>query len=157
MKGESDPTAQIAAANPATFSVPTPAATKREAALSVPTPAPTKTDLATNKPERAIVTATAQELFDAYEANEVATDIQLKGKIIEISGRVQSIDKNILDAMFVSLETRRNPFMPAKVRPNRQDESKIAALRRGQHVVFRCQRIQRWVGSPMGEDCVLIN
>jgi hypothetical protein len=107
-------------------------------------------------PQKEIVTATAQELFDAYESNEVATDIRLKGKIIQISGRVQSIDKSVFDAMFVSLETR-NQFMPTKVRPNKQDESKIAALRRGQNVVFRCQRIQRWVGSPMGEDCVLFN
>lgn len=107
-------------------------------------------------PQKEIVAATAQELFDAYESNEVATDIRLKGKIIQISGRVQSIDKSVFDNMFVSLETR-NQFMPTKVKPNKQDESKIAGLRRGQQVVFRCQRIQRWVGSPMGEDCLLLN
>lgn len=41
----------------------------------------------------------AQDLFDAYDSNEVATDIRLKGKIIEISGRIQSINKNAFDSI----------------------------------------------------------
>jgi hypothetical protein len=40
---------------------------------------------------------TAQEMFNAYEANEIATDERLKGRIIEISGVVQSIDKSVWD------------------------------------------------------------
>ena len=90
------------------------------------------------------------------ESNEVATDIRLKGKIIEISGRIQSVNKNAFDSMYVSLETR-NQFMPANVHPNKQDESIIAGLRRGQNVVFRCQRMKRWVGAPSGDNCILLN
>ncbi|MGY4193370.1 OB-fold protein [Bradyrhizobium sp. USDA 4520] len=101
-----------------------------------------------------VLAATAQELFEAYQSNEVATDIRLKGKIIQISGRIQSIDKNVFDSMYISLETS-NRFMPTKVQTNKQDESKVAQLSRGQQVVFRCQSIHRWVGSPMGEDCSL--
>jgi len=108
------------------------------------------------RPQKQIVSATAQELFDAYESNEVATDIRLKGKIIEVSGRIQSINKNAFDSMYVSLETR-NQFMSATVHPNKQDESKIAGLRRGQNVVFRCQRMTRWAGSPSGDDCALVD
>jgi hypothetical protein len=127
-------------------------------AIGGKTPAPSGGSMSQTPtpPQKEIVRATAQELFDAYESNEVATDIRLKGKIIEISGSVQSIDKSVFDSMFVSLQTR-NQFMPTKVQPNKQDESKIAGLRRGQQVVFQCQRIKRWVGSPMGEDCVLFH
>jgi hypothetical protein len=107
-------------------------------------------------PQKELLRASAQELFDAYESNEVATDLRLKSKIIEVSGRVQSINKNAFDSMYVSLETR-NQFMPTNVNLNKQDESKIAGLRRGQSVVFRCQRFKRWVGSPSGDDCVLID
>jgi hypothetical protein len=114
------------------------------------------TNQQTSAPQKEIVRATAQELFDAYESNEVATDIRLKGKIIEISGRVQSVNKNAFDSMYVALETR-NQFMSANVHPNKQDESKIAGLRRGQNVVFRCQRMKRWVGAPSGDDCSLLN
>ena len=84
----------------------------------------------------------------------MATDIALKGKVIEITGRVQSIDKSVFEAIFVSLETE-NQFMATKVQVNKQSEPEIAALRRGQVVVFRCQKIKRLVGSPMGESCVL--
>jgi hypothetical protein len=128
-------------------------------AMSDETPAPSgssTTSQQTYVPQKEIVSATAQELFDAYESNEVATDIRLKGKIIEISGRVQSVNKDVFDSMYVSLETR-NQFMPANVHPTKQDETKIAGLRRGQNVVFRCQRIKRWVGSPSGDDCILLN
>src|SRR5262249_42204797 len=99
------------------------------------------------QPPKEIVSATAQQFFDAYEANEVATDIRLKGKIIQISGFVQSIDKNVFDTMLVRLQTS-NQFMSAVVKPIKQDEAKIAALRRGQQVSFRCQSIKRWAGSP---------
>ncbi|MCP1915897.1 hypothetical protein J2R96_008377 [Bradyrhizobium elkanii] len=105
-------------------------------------------------PQKEVVAASAQDLFDAYQSNEVATDLRLKGKIIQISGRIQSIDKSVFDSMYISLETS-NQFMPTKVKPIKQDESKIAQLSRGQQVVFRCQSIHRWVGSPMGEDCLL--
>jgi hypothetical protein len=58
-----------------------------------------------------VVKTTAQGIFDAYESNEVATDNQLKRKIIEITGRVQSIDKSVWDTIYVSLVTN-NEFMP---------------------------------------------
>jgi hypothetical protein len=120
--------------------------TTSRAALSAPT------EVSRAQPE--IVNFTAQQIFDAYENNEVATDIALKGKVIEITGRVQSVDKSVFDSMFVSLETK-NQFMATKVQVNKQDEAKIAVLQHGQVAVFRCQKIKRWVGSPMGESCVL--
>jgi hypothetical protein len=99
---------------------------------------------------------TSQEIFNAYEANEVATDNRLKGHIIEISGVVQSIDKSVWDTMYVRLVTS-NQFMSTNMKVESQEESKVAGLRRGQSVVFRCQKMVRWVGSPTGENCVLIS
>ena len=111
-------------------------------------------------PQLEVLKTTPQQLFNAYENNEVAADNWLKGKIIEITGVVQSIDKSILENIFVSLATK-NEFLPAKIHYgsgiSSQEETKIAALRRGQTVVFRCRKMHRWVGSPMGEDCVLMS
>lgn len=103
-----------------------------------------------------VVRFTADSLFNAYDSNEVATDISLKGKIVEVTGRVQSINKNVFDQMYVSLATQ-NQFEPAQMNVVPADEPQIAALRKGQVVVFRCPKMKRWVGSPTGDDCVLIN
>jgi hypothetical protein len=98
----------------------------------------------------------AQEILNAYESNEVATDNRLKGHIIEISGVVQSIDKSVWDTMYVRLQTN-NQFKSADMKMDAGEESKVATLRRGQSVVFRCQSMVRWVGSPTGHDCVLMS
>jgi hypothetical protein len=115
------------------------------------TTAPPKTSTPTR-----IVTATEQELFDDYQDNEVATDRQLKGAIIEITGVVEAINKNVWGTIYVNLKTS-NQFMPAAMHVAAQEETKVAALRRGQSVVFRCPKMQRWAGSPSGDDCILMS
>jgi Family of unknown function (DUF6079)/tRNA_anti-like len=103
-----------------------------------------------------ILSFTAQEIFSRYEANEVATDNFLKGYIIEIRGNVQSIDKDVWNRMHVRLRTT-NQFMSANMVVEAQEESKVASLRQGQSVVFRCPKMSRWVGSPTGHGCLLMN
>lgn len=61
-----------------------------------------------------VVSVYADRLFENYESNEVATDIGLKGKIVEVKGHVQSIDKDVFGGMYVGLETK-NRFMPAQM------------------------------------------
>ena len=100
------------------------------------------------------VSYTAKSLFAAYDANEVATDIALKGKMIEVSGAIQAINKSVFGTIYVTLVTD-NQFLPAAMHVVNSEESKMAALRKGQYVVFRCPKMQRWVGSPSGTDCVL--
>ncbi len=46
----------------------------------------------------------AIDLFAEYEKNGVAADNKFKGKEIEVSGEIESIDKDILDDLFVNLK-----------------------------------------------------
>jgi hypothetical protein len=62
-----------------------------------------------------VIGTTAEQLFQMYDYNEVATDSAIKGKILEVKGTVQSINKDFLDHMYVSLVTP-NQFMSAGVR-----------------------------------------
>nr|WP_249810334.1 OB-fold putative lipoprotein [Bradyrhizobium sp. 157] len=55
-----------------------------------------------------VVRVTATELFREHDNNEVATDNRLKGKIVEVTGRVESINKNFLDDVYISLVTQIN-------------------------------------------------
>ena len=89
----------------------------------------------------------ADELFKAYETNEVATDERLAGKTVEVSGRVQAVDKDVWGEMYVSLQTA-NEFMPATMFIGAADKDKVAALDKGASVVVRCTQMMRWVGAP---------
>jgi hypothetical protein len=117
--------------------------------------APRRAQEARTKAEAEVISFTAKDLFDAYDSNEVATDISLKGKIVQVTGRVQSINKDVFDSIYVNLATP-NQFMSAAMHVVKSEEAKMAALRKGQSVVFRCPKMQRWVGSPSGSDCVLV-
>jgi hypothetical protein len=102
-----------------------------------------------------IVRVTANGLFDDYDSNEIATDNRLKGKIVDVIGRVQSIDKSVSGHMYVGLATS-NQFKPAQMYVDSSEEAKIAALRKGQLATFRCPKMERRVGTPWGNDCVLM-
>lgn len=97
---------------------------------------------------------TAQQLFADYEANEVATDEAMKGKMIEVTGTVQSIDKDFTDSIIVALRTG-NEFMPARLQVSDAQKAQAMALKKGIKVALRCEKMNRIVGSPSGRDCEL--
>lgn len=47
---------------------------------------------------------TAIKLCQEYDANEVAADENYKGRVIEVTGSINDIKKDVLDKMYVSLE-----------------------------------------------------
>lgn len=106
-------------------------------------------------PAEMAVATTAQELWKAYEANEVATDQQVKGHPLRVTGVVQGIDKDFLDTVVVSLESP-NPFMPTRARMEKSEATSAAGLRKGDSVIVLCESCRRVVGSPVLSDCVFV-
>lgn len=96
---------------------------------------------------------TSTELFNAYEANEVATDENLKGKLVEVSGTVDSIDKDAFDNIVIHLRTP-NQFMSTSLQVDESEKGKAIALSKGAKVAIRCDKMMRLMGSPSGSDCV---
>ncbi|WP_214275981.1 OB-fold protein, partial [Escherichia coli] len=91
--------------------------------------------------------------FKEYEENEVATDEQLKGKLIAVRGIVQSIDKDFTDSIIIKFRTE-NEFMPARMEMQDSEKSTAAALKKGEQVTVICEKMSRIVGSPSGRNCV---
>ena len=52
----------------------------------------------------AAVTVSAKDLFEDYKANEIAADQKYKDKVLEVTGIVDSIAKDITDTMYVALK-----------------------------------------------------
>lgn len=125
-----------------------PAATTGQAQASAPPPVQTKTPEQTKQVHK----TTAQQLARDYHDNEVAADEKMKGKIIEVSGSVQSIDKSFTDSIIIALRTG-NEFMAARMNMDDSEKDKAMILKRGAKVVIRCERMTRTLGSPSGFDC----
>lgn len=103
-------------------------------------------------PKQEVFNTTARQLFKAYDENEVATDEQMKGKLVAVKGVVQSIDKDFTDSIIISLKTD-NEFMPARMQVEDSGKDKAMALKKGQQITVICKRMSRVVGSPSGRDC----
>lgn len=104
-------------------------------------------------PQKPVYQTTARKLFNDYDENEVAVDEQLKGKLIAVTGIVQSIDKDFTDSIVISLKTD-NQFMPARMDMKDSEKSTAMGLKKGKQVVIICERMSRVVGSPSGRKCV---
>lgn len=100
-----------------------------------------------------VVKVSAEGLYQAYEANEVATDARLKGHIVEVTGIVDSINKDAFDDVVIELRTG-NDFEHASMEMADSEAGTAAQLRKGQRVTVRCASMKRMIGSPYGSDCV---
>lgn len=98
---------------------------------------------------------TANELFRAYQANEAAAQAQYGDRILDVSGTVASIDLDLTDEPFVTLETD-NQFMSAMVNLIDSEKPKAAALTKGQAIVVRCTGLREVAGTPALQDCAII-
>ncbi len=76
-------------------------------------------------------TLTADELYIEYGKNEVAADAKYKGKVVVVSGRVQSIGKDIMDNAFIVIGSG---SLGVQCTFTKGEESSVASLSIGQNV-----------------------
>lgn len=96
----------------------------------------------------------AQELYRQYDANEVATDAQIGAARIEVTGVIDSIDKDFADDVVVHLETG-DRFGRAGMALAKSEKDKAISLVKGQTVVIICDHMKRILVSPQGSSCTL--
>jgi RNA polymerase subunit RPABC4/transcription elongation factor Spt4 len=115
-------------------------------------PSVSESDVASAAPA---VSVTADQLARDYEANEVAADERYKQKIVEVSGEVYSIGKDITDTIYVTLQTG-NEYAFVKPQLYFSDEYKgeTAALHKGDPLTAKCRCDGKFMNVLM-KDCVI--
>ena len=94
-------------------------------------------------------------LFQDYEANEVAADNRYKGKPLRVTGRVFSVEKNLMDAAVLGLTSGNTIFRPmATLTPD--VTPRAAALVKGDTVVVQCTGGGSMMRMPQLENCDLM-
>lgn len=105
-------------------------------------------------PAPPVLKATPAQLYAAYTRNEVAADDEFKGKTIQVTAPVKSIDKDFTDAVVLRFDTG-SEFNEMGATLESSQDSMAAQLKRGQVVTLQCAKIVRIMDSPMASHCTL--
>ena len=55
-------------------------------------------------PPNPSISVSAEQLISEYKDNEIAADQKYKGKLIQVTGRVDHVGKDIVDSMYVTVK-----------------------------------------------------
>jgi hypothetical protein len=102
-----------------------------------------------------VFNTTPEQLHVAYDNNEVLADNEMRDKIIRITGKIKSIDKNINDDVVLVMQAG-DDFSHVQLRLMESQRSIAATLNRGQSVTIECQKMRRILGSPFGSNCKVV-
>lgn len=106
------------------------------------------------KPEQ-ITQVHIREILSAYENNEVGADNQYKGNLIQTTGIVSNIKKDIIDNLYVTLGTGAQ-FQIPEIQAFFDDSmnNQLGQLRKGQKLTVVC-RIEGLMMNVLAKDCVI--
>lgn len=97
---------------------------------------------------------TASQLMRDYEANEIAADAKYKNKLVNVSGTIANIGKDILDTPYVSLDADSLVFgiqcMFAK-----SDQESLVSLSNGVRVTLQ-GRVSGKLGNVLVKECLIL-
>lgn len=139
----------------------TPASSQAVATVATASTAkPTATKGEDEEGEAPIVNATpvaAATLLGDYEGNEVRGDAKWKGRAVEVTGKVRSIDKGPFGGMYVVLEgSDPYSFNTVHVEVKKSEEGKILAIDKGEKHAFRGRVLGMTLGSVSVRDSVMV-
>ncbi len=94
---------------------------------------------------------TANQLYEAYEQNEVAADMKFKGKIVVTSGELQDINRDILGTAYIIIGG--GEFVEGvQCSFTKSSEAVIAKLKKGQQVTAK-GKVTGKMGFVQVENC----
>ena len=98
----------------------------------------------------------ANALFNAYDKNSVAADAKYEGKIVEVSGTVQDIGKDILDTAYLIIGG--SGFLDGVqcMLPEGQ-EGLVARVSKGQYITLKGKVSGQIMGYVIVNNCSIAN
>ena len=105
--------------------------------------------------EESAIPVTAAQVMRDYNANEVAADDQYKGKIVEVSGTITTIGKDILDTPYVALGTGENSFFSIQCMFEKSDQTQLATLSKDTRITLR-GRVSGKLGNIIIRECSVV-
>jgi hypothetical protein len=97
---------------------------------------------------------TADALFDEYQKDKEAADRKYKGKLLTITGTVDSVKVGVSGNPYVTMKTS-NLILRVQFLFKKKDESALSRLRKGDQATIR-GRLSGRIGNVLLEDCEVL-
>ncbi len=100
----------------------------------------------------------SETLRKAYSANQVSADQMYEGKLLEISGTVDTIGKDILDEAYITFEAN-DPYAFDKVQCmfKIMNEGDLATLSKGQPITVQGTMSGVVISGPLVRNCKVVS
>ncbi len=105
------------------------------------------------KSSKVSVRVTADAIYRAYKANEVAADNKYKGKVIAVSGIVDSIGKGFTGGPYISLKTS-SPILGVRCYFAKSHLGELAKIKKNTEVTLKCVGGGK-IMSPILRGCLI--
>jgi len=107
-------------------------------------------------PEEPPISVSADELLDAYKANEIAANQKFKGKKVIVRAQISAIEAGIGDEPYLVLSAGDQfEFQRPQARFTRDAAPVAATLKKGQSIKLQCVGNGEIAGTPMLKGCVV--
>lgn len=97
---------------------------------------------------------TADALFDEYQKDKEAADRKYKGKVLTITGTVDTVKVGLSGNPYVTMKTS-NLILRVQFLFKRKDESALSRLRKGDQATIR-GRVSGRIGNVLLEECEVL-
>ncbi len=108
-------------------------------------------------PAQAPIKVSAIDLYNAYNQNQVAADAKYKGNLVEMTGVIGSIGKDILNNPYVTLSTGEYSILNVQCMFSQADESQLANLSSGQSVTLEGTVSGETIGIVEVDWCSIVS
>lgn len=89
-------------------------------------------------PPNPSINISAAQLISEYKANEIAADQKYKGKLIQVTGQVDHVGKDILDSMYVTVNGKdKYEFVSVQCMFDDERATRLSYLREGDPVTVQ--------------------
>jgi len=106
-------------------------------------------------PAEKVMQVNIRDILSAYEGNEIGADNKYKDKIIQVTGTISSVKKDMMDNLYVTLGTGARFEIP-EIQAFFDDSmnNQLGQLRKGSKLTVVC-RVNGLMMNVLAEDCVI--
>jgi tRNA_anti-like len=116
----------------------------------------TSTAVTQEDPVVPVPKVTALGISNEYKQNEVAADAKYKGQIIEVTGTVETIGKDVLDTPYIALATQQYAIIDkVQCMFSKSDEAELATVKKGSKITLRGE-VSGKLGNILVRDCAIV-
>jgi tRNA_anti-like len=120
----------------------------------------TSDQVATSTKEEIVVEpaikVTATKLIADYKANEVSADAKYKSKIVEVSGLVDTIGKDLLDTPYIALSNgEQYSFEKVQCMFSKSNEAELANVTKGDRITLKGE-VSGKLGNVLVRGCAIV-